>query len=102
MCINAGAWPDGKVESDRGGVLKDGQVYHVEDVFFSDGYIWYVVDDGLNEPDMGYWENCFARLSNDKKEEEKDHLQEFEHEVNYESAFKKFVRTILQPRKTEQ
>ena len=35
-------------------------MYDVIDVYFNEGYIWFVLS---VDPEYGYWENCFARCS---------------------------------------
>lgn len=60
ICINEDAYPDNLPEGDDG-MIKDGNIYTVIDVFFDEGYIWYVLEEDVG--DGGYWENCFQRLS---------------------------------------
>lgn len=60
ICTNATNFPENATESDSKGVIKNGEIYEVINVFFDEGYIWYVLS---VDPDYGYWENCFARCS---------------------------------------
>ena len=72
VCIDVDAWPYG-VSGDDGGVISNGKVYDVVDVFFDEGHIFYTLSESKNEE--GYWENCFARLSD---------IDETEMERNYQ------------------
>jgi|GEM_PF-3563868 len=61
LCVNSEAWPDDMAQQDNSGIIENGECYTVVDVFFDEGYIWYVLAE--DEPEFGYWENAFARTS---------------------------------------
>jgi hypothetical protein len=60
ICVNEDAFPQNATVANSNGVVKNGEVYDVINVYFNEGYIWYVLS---VDPDYGYWENCFARCS---------------------------------------
>ena len=60
LCVNNEAWPDNVKRHDNDSIIENGRTYRVIDVFFDEGCIWYEL---AEDPDFGYWENCFARTS---------------------------------------
>lgn len=90
ICINEDAYPEGIESSDEDGIIKDGEVYEVVDVYMDEGYIFYVVS---VDEDHGYWENCFARCSD--IDEALEEVEQFETGKKEPMTFKKFLKSLI-------